>query len=157
MLGFLCASCGMRPQQMCIFKQGMKLGHVTNTFLTLILSMWCENSIFLRITKLYRILETLCKCQSSNFNVRWETNFWNFERRGPMCGASRWCTFPWSSRILPSRRHRQALGKSERCSFWQGFNMICSLNMSQNIYNILYLFSVLTSVKYLFCILIFID
>jgi len=157
MLGFLCASCGMRPQQMCIFTQGMKLGHVTNTFLTLTLSKCRDNTCFLRITKLYRILEILCKYQSSNFNVRWETNFWNFERRGPMCGASSWCTFPWSSRILPSRRHRQALGRSELCSFWQVLTFICSLNMSQNIYNTLSLFSVLTSVNYLFCILIFID
>ena len=36
MLGFLCASCGMHPQQMCILKQGMKLHHVTNMFLPLI-------------------------------------------------------------------------------------------------------------------------
>jgi len=49
MLGSLCIEmynvglpvCVLRdaPAAMCIFKQGMKLGHVTNTFLLLILSL----------------------------------------------------------------------------------------------------------------------
>jgi len=46
-----------------------------------------------------------------------------------MCAALLWCTFPWSSRILPSRGHRPALGKSELCSFLQVLIFIFSLSI----------------------------